>query len=228
MNSLAGIQLLCFKNIYIFSPAQAFSIDQWKYCRRNGDSRGNLLLFEQLLIPSHSAEAKQLPSTLVDLHKGEGECEREWKRMGGRRRSRRLPRSASKPVQVQLKETVKIHTFFHLHTSADRCTKNSSVSLPPVLSARGPLHAPVRTELAKKSNSSSASSLCHRIAQPSQRNRSLITSALITHCPDPLGLCLHGWLKTEPASLPLHLEMPRHTLHLTGFKDVFSVGNKHS
>lgn len=112
MNSLAGIQLLCFKNIYIFSPAQAFSIDQWKYCRRNGDSRGNLLLFEQLLIPSHSAEAKQLPSTLVDLHKGEGECEREWKRMGGRRRSRRLPRSASKPVQVQLKEIVKIHTFF--------------------------------------------------------------------------------------------------------------------
>lgn len=98
-----------------------------------------------------------------------------------------------------------------------------------VLFAQGPLHAPVWTELVKKSNSSSASSLHQRIAQPSQRNRTLIMSVLITHCPDPLGLCLHGWLKTEPASLPLHLEMPRHMLHLTGFKDVFLwVTNTHS
>lgn len=77
---------------------------------------------------------------------------------------------------------------------------------------------PVRNELAKKSSSSLAPSLHRSIAQPSRRSCSLIKSVLVTRCPDPLRLCLHGWVKT---SLPVHLEMPRHMLRLTGFRNVF-------
>lgn len=131
MNSLAGIQLLCFKNkyIYIFSPAPAFSIDQWKYCRGNGGSRGNMLLSEQLLIRSHAAEVEQLPSTLINLHMGWGRG-----RTGGRMRNERFPRSVCKCSPRKWSRSWLL--FIFILSQTDDVWKSSSVSLTTCSSLR--------------------------------------------------------------------------------------------
>lgn len=120
--------------------------------------------------------------------------------------------------------SVPSHLFREMMYGKQQCvsTTCSSLRVPFMLSSAT---IPRRNELAKKSSCTPAPS-----SQLSWRNCSLIKSVPITRCPNPLRPCLHVRVKTDPRTLlSLHLEMPRHMPHLTGFKDVFLwITNIHS
>lgn len=163
MNSIAGIQLLCFKNKYmeVFSLCQSFLYWSVKVLKEKWWQWGNhaaVWAASYLLTPSRGGGAPQHPHKSLVSVRGKV---REQEMTKGRIRNKRFPRSGGKRAQMQQKEVGKESQFIFIPLQrADVWT--AAVALPcPSLGAPVMLVCHKRNQVAKKSSSIPASALHH-------------------------------------------------------------------